>query len=95
MGCAGGVVRPRRAQQRLDRAHHFLTGVKTLAVVQKLLKPALAPVEIASRLGGERPPGHRFARLPYPLTKMPLLKPGSKAKKLSSGSISGPENVRT
>lgn len=37
--------------KRQDRAHHrFLTGVKTLAVVRKLLRPAPAPLEVASRL---------------------------------------------
>jgi hypothetical protein len=40
----------RAAQQRLDAAHRrFLTAVKCLAQVKKLLRPALSPVEMLSR----------------------------------------------
>jgi hypothetical protein len=33
-----------------------LSAIKTLATVRKLLRPPLSPVDVASRLAGERPP---------------------------------------
>jgi hypothetical protein len=41
------------AQKVLDRAHQrFLTAVRALATVQKLTRPALTPIQIATRLKG-------------------------------------------
>ena len=38
------------AQKRLDRAHaRFLSSIKTLATLQKLLKPAASPLDLLSR----------------------------------------------
>jgi hypothetical protein len=44
---------------RLDRAQRrHLAAVKQLALVRKLLRPALSPVQVATRLGGaEAAPG--------------------------------------
>jgi hypothetical protein len=51
-GAAPGVV-TQAVQKVLDRAHQrFLGSVRCLATVQKLARPAVAPVEVATRLGG-------------------------------------------
>jgi hypothetical protein len=40
-----------------DAAHRrHLSAIKTLATVRKLLRPPLSPVDVATRLAGERPP---------------------------------------
>jgi hypothetical protein len=42
-------------QHQQDAAHRrYLSAIKTLATVRKLLTPARSPIEIASKLGGER-----------------------------------------
>jgi hypothetical protein len=52
-GTAAGVV-TQAVQKVLDRAHQrFLGAVRCLATVQKLARPAVAPVEIATRLRGQ------------------------------------------
>jgi hypothetical protein len=54
MGRGGGATPAAHAAQRvLDRAHQrFLGAARTLATVQKLARPSLAPIQIASRLQG-------------------------------------------
>ena len=45
----------RMLQQQQEAAHRrYLTAIKTLATIRKLLTPARSPVEIATRLAGER-----------------------------------------
>jgi hypothetical protein len=45
----------RMLQQQYDGAHRrYLAAIKTLATVRKLLPPARSPVEIATKLGGQR-----------------------------------------
>lgn len=45
----------RQLRQQLDAAHRrYLTAIKMLATVRKLLTPARSPVEIATKLAGER-----------------------------------------
>jgi hypothetical protein len=69
---AGGVVvqggRPAdeaTALRRQDAAHRRLLGaIKTLAVVRRLLRPPVSPVEVASRLGAGQPSGGRRASSP-------------------------------
>jgi hypothetical protein len=52
-GAAQSVV-TQAVQKVLDRAHQrFLGSVRCLATVQKLARPALAPVEVATRLEGK------------------------------------------
>jgi len=42
------------AQKRQQQAHQrWLSSVKTLATVRKLLRPAPSPVEVATRLAGK------------------------------------------
>ncbi len=42
-------------QQKQDAAHRrYVSAIKTLATVRKLLTPSRSPVEIASKLAGER-----------------------------------------
>jgi hypothetical protein len=49
------------AQKRLDRAHQrYLTSIKTLAMVQKLVRPCLSPVDMLSRAVPETATGTRF-----------------------------------
>ena len=44
------------AQRRLDSAHRrYLTAVKQLALVRKLLRPMPSPIEVATRLEGRTP----------------------------------------
>ena len=46
------------AQRRLDSAHRrYLTAVKQLALVRKLLRVTPAPIEVATRLNGKGPKG--------------------------------------
>jgi hypothetical protein len=54
MGKGGGATLAAQAAQKvLDRAHQrFLGAARTLATVQKLARPSLAPIQIASRLQG-------------------------------------------
>ena len=55
----------RAAQARLDRAHaRFLAAARTLATVKKLLRPAVSPLDLASRPVAERAPltGDRLRR---------------------------------
>jgi hypothetical protein len=48
-------ARFRLLQQRRDGAHRrYLAAIKTLATVRKLLTPSRSPVEIATKLSGER-----------------------------------------
>jgi hypothetical protein len=48
-------ARGKMLQRHQDGAHRrHLAAIKTLATVRKLLTPALSPVAVASRLGGER-----------------------------------------
>ena len=45
----------RMLQHQLDCAHRrYQTAIKTLATVRKLSTPSRSPVEIASKLAGER-----------------------------------------
>jgi hypothetical protein len=45
----------RMLQQQLDSANRrYQAAIKTLATVRKLLTPARSPVEIATKLAGER-----------------------------------------
>lgn len=45
----------RMLQQKQDGAHRrYLSAIKTLATVRKLLTPSQSPVEIATKLAGER-----------------------------------------
>jgi hypothetical protein len=45
----------RMLQQQHDAAHRrYLAAMKTLATVRKLVTPSRSPIEIASKLGGER-----------------------------------------
>jgi hypothetical protein len=45
----------RLLQQQQDAAHRrYLAAIKTLATVRKLLTPARSPIEIATKLAGER-----------------------------------------
>jgi hypothetical protein len=61
------------AQRRLDAAHRrFLSGVKALAVVQKLVRPAPSPVDLAMRPVPEGPAG-RLAGVPAPADGEPVL----------------------
>ncbi len=47
----------RLLRQQQDAAHRrYLTAIKTMATVRKLLTPARSPVEIATQLTGERSP---------------------------------------
>jgi hypothetical protein len=47
---AGAAKATQAAQQRLDRAHQrFLTSVKALATVHKLVRPAVSPVELLAK----------------------------------------------
>ena len=56
---AGASPAGQAAQRRLDAAHRrFLSGVKALAVVQKLVRPAPSPLDLA-RPVPERPAGRR------------------------------------
>jgi hypothetical protein len=51
--------RMRMLQGQQDAAHRrHLSAIKTLATVRKLLTPALSPVQIATRLAGDRPRVH-------------------------------------
>jgi hypothetical protein len=48
--------RMRMLQGQQDAAHRrHLSAIKTLATVRKLLRPPLSPVDVATRLDGERP----------------------------------------
>ena len=48
-------AKARMLQQQHDGAHRrYLTAIKTLANVRKLLTPSRSPVEIATKLAGER-----------------------------------------
>jgi hypothetical protein len=45
---SGAAKTVQAAQQRLDRAHaRYLSAIKALATIQKLLRPALSPLELA------------------------------------------------
>jgi hypothetical protein len=56
---ASSPQRLKMLQAEQDAAHRrHLTAIKTLATVRKLLMPALSPVQIATRLAGERPLVH-------------------------------------
>jgi hypothetical protein len=47
----------REAQQRLDRAHHrFLSSIKQLTTVRKLLQPSLTPLELLEAPVSEKNP---------------------------------------
>jgi hypothetical protein len=49
------TAKVRMLQQKQDAAHRrYLSAIKTLATVRKLLTPARSPVEIAIKLAGER-----------------------------------------
>jgi hypothetical protein len=64
-GAAPSVV-TQAVQKVLDRAHQrFLGSVRCLATVQKLARPSVSPVEIATRLQGQtkRPAGLRRTSL--------------------------------
>jgi hypothetical protein len=51
-------------QQQQDAAHRrYLAAIKTLATVRKLLTPSRSPVEIATKLAGERS-GLRLRQVP-------------------------------
>src|SRR5262249_4474530 len=51
------------AQKRLDAAHRrYLTAIKTLATVQKLLKPARSPFALLSRPVREAPAAQSVRR---------------------------------
>jgi hypothetical protein len=68
-GAAPHVV-TQAVQKVLDRAHQrFLGTVRCLATVQKLARPALAPVEVATRLGSKstRPLRLRQAACLHPI----------------------------
>jgi hypothetical protein len=53
-GSSAERVKMLQAQQ--DAAHRrHLSAIKTLATVRKLLRPPLSPVDVATRLAGERP----------------------------------------
>ena len=48
-------AKARMLQQQHDGAHRrYLTAIKTLATVRKLLTPSRSPLEIATKLAGER-----------------------------------------
>jgi hypothetical protein len=53
--CDSTPARFRLLQQHHDGAHRrYLAAIKTLATVRKLLTPSRSPVEIATKLAGER-----------------------------------------
>ena len=57
-------VKVRILQKQHDAAQrHYLAALKTLATVRKLLTPSRSPVEIASKLAGERS-GLRLREVP-------------------------------
>lgn len=58
------------AQLRIGRSQaRHLAAVKALAVLQKLVKPPLSPVTVASRLGAKRRPAS--SRIAQPLEPVP------------------------
>jgi hypothetical protein len=64
----------RDAQQRLDRAHHrFMSSIKQLALVRKLLKPALSPLDLIGIPVSERRPTPAYPRR---RTGLPLCEAG-------------------
>src|SRR5215470_10802935 len=55
-----GEARSRLLLQQQDAAHRrHLAAVKVLATVRRLLRPAVSPVQVASRLGGPGPAARR------------------------------------
>jgi hypothetical protein len=53
------------AQRRLDRAQRrFLAAIRALVTTQKLLRPALSPVQIATRLQRPASSGEQFRHSP-------------------------------
>jgi hypothetical protein len=70
---AGASPAGQAAQRRLDSAHRrFLSGVKALAVVQKLVRPSPSPLDLATRPVAERPAG-RLAGAAAPADGTPVL----------------------
>ena len=66
------------AQKRLDRAHaRFLSAVKALAVVQKLIRPPLSPLDLLARppeeMGGGGASGPRQRSTASPRRGVPVL----------------------
>jgi hypothetical protein len=50
LNSSGASKTAQAAQRRLDRAHtRYLSAIKTLAMIHKLLRPGLSPLELAAR----------------------------------------------
>jgi hypothetical protein len=70
---AGASPAGQAAQRRLDAAHRrFLSGVRALAVLQKLVRPAPSPLDMVMRPVPEQPAG-RLAGAPVPADGEPVL----------------------